>query len=390
VPETQDNKAKSPMLARYRFYLRQRPALLVVLSILAIVFFLAVTGLARSYYDRREFLGNRWSARGFADLKAQNYDAAVTDFRSALLYARDDYSYQLNLAQALIGLNRTGEASAYLLNLWDREPDNGLVNLELARIARQQGRTDQAIRYYHGAVYAAWQRGQENRRRDARLELIDLLLENKDQGDAQSELIALAANANDEPALQKKIGGLFSRAGDYERALAAYRTALKTNQHDAASMAGAGHAAFQLQRYALAQHYLKSAVAADSTDSQSAQLLQTTESVLRMDPFRPQISSVDRTKAVKDAFATAGQRLASCPLPDKGMPGPAGTAPSLNDEWNSLKPRITTAGLSRNPDLADTAMNLVFRIERQTSMVCGMPTGTDLALLLIAKLHEGS
>src|SRR5690348_2919768 len=208
------------MLARYRLYLRQRPTLLVVLSILAVVFFLAVTGLSRAYYQQREFLGNRWSARGFADLRAKNYSAAVTDFRAALLYSRDDYSYQLNLAEALIGLNRTGEASAYLLNLWDREPENGAVNLELARIARQQGRTDQAIRYYHGAVYAAWQRGEESRRRAARMELIDLLLEKKDQGNAQSELIALAANANDEPALQKKIGDLFSRAGDYERALA--------------------------------------------------------------------------------------------------------------------------------------------------------------------------
>ena len=35
-------------------------------------------------------------------------------------------------------MRKTGEASAYLLNLWDREPEDGLVNLELARIAAQQ------------------------------------------------------------------------------------------------------------------------------------------------------------------------------------------------------------------------------------------------------------
>ena len=390
MPENQDDKTASPMLARYRFYLRQRPTLLVVLSVLAVVFFLAVTGLSHAYYQQREFLGNRWSARGFADLNDKNYDAAVTDFRAALLYSRDDYSYRLNLAQALIGLNRIGEASAYLLNLWDREPENGVVNLELARIARRQGRTDDAIRYYHGAVYSAWPRGQENRRREARLELIDLLLQIKNQGDAQAELIALAANANEEPRLQKRIGDLFSRAGDYEHALTAYRTALGANQYDSAALAGAGYAAFQLQRYPLAQHYLKSATAADSTDAGSAQLLQTTESVLRMDPFRPQISSADRRTAVTDAFTAAGQRLSSCPLPKSGSPGPAGSTPSVVDEWNTLKPRINAAGLSHNLDLGATAMDLVFRIERQTSMVCGQPTGRDLALLLIAKLHEGS
>jgi predicted Zn-dependent protease len=390
VREEQDDTMAAPNLARYRFYLRQRPALLVALSILAVIFFLAVTGLSRAYHRQREFLGNRWSARGFADLKAKNYDAAVGAFRTALLYSRDDYSYQLNLAEALIGLNRTGEASAYLLNLWDQEPENGVVNLELARIARQQGRTDEAVRHYHNAVYAAWPRQQEDQRREARLELIDLLLQRKAVGDAQAELIALAANVNDEPGLQKTLGDLFLHAGDYEHALAAYRTALRTSQHDAAAMAGAGHAAFELERYASAQHYLKSAIAANSTDSQSALLLETTESVLQMDPFRPHISTTDRNRAVMDAFATAGQRLASCPLPKVGTPGRIGSAASLNDEWNALKPRINAAGLSRNPDLADTAIDLVFRIERQTSMVCGAPTGTDHALFLIAKLHEGS
>src|SRR5215467_5700252 len=116
---------------------------------LAVAFFLLVTGLSRAYQAQRESLGNRWFQRGMTELSAKRYDAAVTDFRAALLYSRDNYAYQLYLAEALIGLKRTGQASAYLLNLWDREPDDGLVNLELARIARQQARTDEAIRYYH-------------------------------------------------------------------------------------------------------------------------------------------------------------------------------------------------------------------------------------------------
>jgi len=40
--------------------------------------------------------------------------------------------------------------------------------------------------------------------------------------------------------------------------------------------------------------------------------------------------------------------------------------------------------------LLEGAMDLVFSTERQTSATCGAPTGTDLALLLIAKLHEGN
>jgi hypothetical protein len=64
--------------------------------------------------------------------------------------------------------------------------------------------------------------------------------------------------------------------------------------------------------------------------------------------------------------------------------------PSLSDEWARLKPQMTKAGLRRNQDLAEKAMDLVFRIERETNVVCGTPTGTDLALLLISRMHEGS
>ena len=64
--------------------------------------------------------------------------------------------------------------------------------------------------------------------------------------------------------------------------------------------------------------------------------------------------------------------------------------PNLSDEWTSLKPRVSLRKLEANPLLADAAMNLVFRIEKQTSVSCGSPTATDYALLLISKLHEGN
>jgi len=38
----------------------------------------------------------------------------------------------------------------------------------------------------------------------------------------------------------------------------------------------------------------------------------------------------------------------------------------------------------RDPDLLDTAMNLVFTIENQALSTCGVPTAADLALTLLA------
>ncbi|HEV2467727.1 MAG TPA: tetratricopeptide repeat protein [Candidatus Sulfotelmatobacter sp.] len=372
-----------------RLYFRQQPVIFAVLTVLAIVFFLIVTGLSRMYQSQRQALGNRWFTRGVAELNARNYLPAISDFRAALLYSRDNYSYQLNLAEALIGEGHTGEASAYLLNLWDREPDNGLVNLELARIAANQGKTKEAIRYYHDAVYAAWPSDQDENRHQARLELIQLLLRIHAYTDAQSELIALSENIGDEPKREELIGELFVQAQDYEHALGAFRITLRTDRHNQAALAGAGNAAFQLQRYQIAERYLQEAVAENPKDTQSASLLKTTELVLHLDPFQRQISASERSRRVMDAFDIAGQRLKKCPVQGNGV-HPGGGVSSLNDEWNAMKPKITPRELRGNPELVDSAMDLVFRIERQSTLVCGTPTGEDLALALIAKSREGT
>jgi hypothetical protein len=55
-----------------------------------------------------------------------------------------------------------------------------------------------------------------------------------------------------------------------------------------------------------------------------------------------------------------------------------------------MKPKITEPGVRRDPDAVEAAMDLVFAIERETSTQCGPPTGANLALFLISKLHEGN
>jgi tetratricopeptide (TPR) repeat protein len=387
--ETQTEKTTVAKGLGLSAYLREQPVMLALLAGLALIFFLAVTGLSRAYHAQREALGQRWFARGVADLQAQRFDRAVTEFRSALLYSRDNYTYQLNLAEALIGLKRTGEAAAYLVNLWDREPDDGLVNLELARIAAQRGQVQQGLRYYHNAIYATWPDDQEAKRRDARMELIEFLLRTGARAQAEAELIALAENVDDDPAELEKIAGLFVRTLDYERAFAAYRQILKSDRHDLAALAGAGAAAFELGRYPQAHRYLQAAVAADPADKQSADLLKTTDMVLQMDPFQRQISVAKRNRIVVEDFATAGERLKMCSN-QKGSPAATSSLTSLNDRWTKLKPRITETDLKSDPDLVESAMEVAFNIERQTSATCGTPTGEDLALLLIAQLHEGN
>jgi tetratricopeptide (TPR) repeat protein len=372
-------------------YLRREPVTLALLTGLTILLFLGVGGFSQLYHAQQHRLAVRWAARGVSDLNGYHYQVAVTEFRTALRYDRDNGAYQLSLAQALLGLNRTDEAYAYLINLWERQPENGVVNLELARIAVNKSETERALRFYHNAIYATWPGNQETERSKARLELIDYLLRTNARTQAEAELIALEANVGEDAAQQAQLGALFLRVGDADRARAAFRASLKLQRQNPAAQAGAGRAAFAMGRYAEAQRYLEEAAPGDAG---SAALLKTTQAVRRMNPFEPQLAARQRGRIVVDAFVAAGERLTACQgsdaaagkKPAAGAVGPAWQA--LEQQWSALKPQVTESGLRANPDLVNTAMNLVFAIERKASGACGAGSEADQALLLLAGQHE--
>jgi len=368
--------------------MRREPVTLAILSGLAVLLFLVVAVLSRIYHSQQQSLAEDWSSRGTADLAAQQYASAVTDFRTSLLYDRDNNSYQLSLAEALLGENRTDEARTYLMNLWERQPENGTVNLELARIAASKGQTESALRYYHNAIYATWPADEDQARKNVRLELINLLLQINYTAQAQSELIALAANLGDDPSAQANVAGLFLRTHDYEQALSEYRLSLKANRRNAVALAGAGKAAFELSQYISAERYLREAVDIRPGDKDSAARLQLTELVLQMDPFRRQMRSAERNRIVVNDFAAAGDRLKTCQVPAANA-ATVTQKQSLAQQWAKLKPQVTERGLRRNPDMVNTAMELVFNVERSSKGMCGAGTEIDQALLLIAKMHEG-
>jgi tetratricopeptide (TPR) repeat protein len=375
-----------------RFYLTREPLILTVLSALAVMCFLAVTGLSHVYEAQQESLAIRWFARGVRDLKKERYQTAVSELRTALLYSPDDYSYQLNLAEALLGEGRRDEASAYLVNLWEREPENGQVNLELAHIAVQKGENEQALRYYHNAIYATWPGNQDVQRRDTRLELIEFLFGIHATTQAQSELIALQANLANDPSEHTRVGDLFFQARDYEHALAEYDLSLKAEPQNPQALAGAGRAAFALGHYAPAERYLQAAVSANPNDAQLVGQLKDTTLVLRMDPFRRQIPLSQRDSIVIEAFTVAGERIKSCATTGKsnGAVSSPDSQQSLAEIWTKMKPQMTERGLRRKPELIEEAMDLVFKIERQANVDCGTSTGVDMALLLISRVHEGN
>ncbi|HLX74606.1 MAG TPA: tetratricopeptide repeat protein, partial [Terriglobales bacterium] len=153
-----------------------RPLFLALVVFAAVVFCAATIFANRFYQSTQLRLGQMWFGRGESALAAGQPEPAIQDFRNALYYSHDDPGYRLRLAEALLAANRRSEAQSYLLTLWQDEPSNSTINLQLARLSAKQGRTRAALRYYHGAIYGLWPDGAAAaRRQQTRLELIHYL-----------------------------------------------------------------------------------------------------------------------------------------------------------------------------------------------------------------------
>ncbi|MBI1984448.1 MAG: tetratricopeptide repeat protein, partial [Acidobacteria bacterium] len=253
-------KASAPPRAQtggWRAFPREH-ALLLSFPVLLVLF--VVTGIAaRSYHAKQRSLAVEWHGRGEVDLRAGRAERAIEDFRTALVYSRENALYRLRLAQALIAANRADEARAYLLTLWEREPGNGTVNLELARLAAGKGKIGEAARYYHNAIFGVWEENPEERRRQVRLELCQFLVSRGARNEAQAALIELAGDLPKDAALYASVGALFLRTEDFARALELFKQALDINRRQKAALAGAGEAAFQMANYGEARRYLERA-----------------------------------------------------------------------------------------------------------------------------------
>ena len=375
---------------------RSAPVILLILIFSAAVAFAAVGHLVARFNANQQSRGRKLHAEGLADANAAHYDAAIAAFRAALTCDPTNSQYQLSLARALRDSNdprRLDEAESYLLALWQRTPQDATVNLALARVAAHRGNVEDATRYYHNAMYGAWNSDPDANRSKARIELIQFLLKQGAPDKAESELMALATALPPDPAAHLQAAQLFSQAHDDAGALARYREVLRLDPANPQAFAGAGQAAFRSGNYVTAQHYLAEAVKANPQDANSRQLLETTDLILRTNPFHSHISDAERNRRITAAFSQADKRLTEC-AQQKGvdLKDTAASSPlsALQFRWTSARPSLAHLRSPGETDLPDALMDVVFQIERQTATICGPPQGLDLALLLISQKREAA
>ncbi len=157
-------------------------------------------------------------------------------------------------------------------------------------------------------------------------------------------------------------------------------------------MSGAGIAAFELSNYGAAQEYLRAAVEGDPGNQRARSFLETLNLMKTWNPYARGLTSPERRRRVMQAFTQAGARLESCAAirgEKLAVEQPTTELQKLDEQWSGISPGMNERMLRMQPDLADSAMDLVFRVEERAKALCGVPTGADEALLLSGEDRQG-
>src|SRR5438046_5743165 len=129
-------QAECPLCKAQKQMDRYKPEVILLSSLIVLAILFMVAGLAvQMYHAKVKALGEEWYRRGSTALRSGQPEKAIADFRTALVYYRENDACELSLAKALLAAKHVEEARAHLLRLWERNPESGEVNLELGRLA---------------------------------------------------------------------------------------------------------------------------------------------------------------------------------------------------------------------------------------------------------------
>lgn len=364
--------------------------LLTTLASLAIMF--AITEVAIGFYRGKQAqLAKMWFERGDKHLVANKPNQAIQDLRNAVNYASDtdQATYQLRLAQALVAADRVSEAESYLLDLWTTEPGSGEINFELAQIEARRG-NPAAARYYDNAIYGLWPSNVEQHRWQARMGLFQFYRSRANMGQAQAELVAMAADTpRSDYQRRTQIGQLQLESGSPRQALQQFRIALEVKRNYAPALAGAGEAEFTIGEYRNAIPYLQAALRSNPKDQEAASQLALTRMVLNSDPFQIGLGQRERTERSLNAYIQAIRSLANCAT-SQGIDVESSSPQNpLQRMWASgQSQRALLTGFRGQSQSVLHLMNFVFSAEDLAASECGPLQGKDKALWLIGRIHQ--
>lgn len=218
---------------------------------------------------------------------------ALEALRNAHSLVRDNTAYETEMIGALIALGKTSEAGPLIDDVLLREPNNGAANLLAGRLKLHDGDFKNAKAFYHRAIYGDWPANAQARRRDARLELAQKLLEHGSRQELLAEAISLEAESEGDESEQRRIAQLFLLAESPNRAATLYRALIAKKPDDADAYEGLGEAELQLAQYRQARASFVQASFLHRGSVAGSRFVLLNE-VIELDPTSRKLSTADK------------------------------------------------------------------------------------------------
>jgi tetratricopeptide (TPR) repeat protein len=216
------------------------------------------------------------------------------------------------------------------------------------------------------------------------------LIEGDDLAAARLELLIAGGNAPDDYNRDMTLAELLQQTQDPTDAWVYYQRAIAAKPNDATALEAAGQLAYQVGDYEKAHRMLERALvesAAKHTplpqNDQDQKLLEDSARIqdLIASPTLPVHDRVDHILADR---IIARKRLDACAT-KYSAPATLPTAlQTLSTQWISPSGSAKAAALLADSSLQDSAAQLIYTTETETSQLCGPPTGDDALLLRLA------
>jgi tetratricopeptide (TPR) repeat protein len=291
-----------------------KPALLLG-GVLGVLILLAVVGGFLSYYYRTERAGRAQHSYELGNqyLQRELYDEAIEQYRDALSVSHSN-QYRLALAAALVKAGHGDEAAIYLKDVLRSDPTNAAANLGMARVAVQEAKTDEAVGYYHHAIYGSWSANTATKRAQARIELIHVLGTAGRPQQAQAELLALLSAMPGDFAIKEQVAQLTVEYGLPQQAANLFRELADRDANDANAWAGLGEAEYALADYGAARDALAAALPLNPNNTSVRKRLEAATQILALDPMRRGLSERERFERSQAVLAGVLDTLDRCSL----------------------------------------------------------------------------
>jgi tetratricopeptide (TPR) repeat protein len=311
--------------------------------------------------------------RGMDLLRSGNAAEAVNLLSKAHAIERTNPVYEVALAQALISAAKLDEAKNLLEDLFQREPNDGDANLLEARILAQQGKTDDAVAYYHRAIYGIWRSNPDQRRIATRLELAQYLAAHGDTTDLLAELLPLEASVQKNSAILQQVARLYLQAGSPARAEAACRELIHDNPGDAQNYVTMGDAELSQGNYRHAETAFQNAARLDPSRL-FAQRLQLSQTMAALDPTVRSLSSTEKYRRSMRILQLSRDALDRCSKSPEAKEMIADTDKVLGEKMR---------GPMMN-ELAEDRLSLAGQLWQTRLTSCGPSTSPDEEPLRLA------